>query len=89
MAKNTYYSVELRKHGDGAIRKNIKYNQQLRKAQPSQNVLSKGLIESLRKAFVRFVSTGKILVAIENIKVLTLRHFRGILRGVALYCEAH
>ena len=65
------------------------YNRQLRKAQPSQNGQSKCLIESLRKAFVRFVSTGKILVAIENIKVLTLRHFRGILRGVALYWEAY
>ena len=60
------------------------YNLQLRKAQPSQNALSKCLIESLRKAFVRFASTGKILVAIENIKVLTLRHFRGTVRGVVL-----
>ena len=89
MAKNAYHSTELRKHGGGAIRKNTQYNRQLRKPQPSQNALSKCLIESLRKAFVRFVSTGKILVAIENIKVLTLRHFRGILRGVALYWEAH
>ena len=60
------------------------YNRQLRKTQASQNALSKCLIESLRKAFARFVSTGKILVAIENIKVLMLRNFRGILRGVAL-----
>ena len=89
MAKNAHHSIELLKHGGGAIRKNTQYNQQLRKAQPSQNAQSKCLIKSMRKAFVRFVSTGKILVAIENIKVLTLRHFRGILRGVALYWEAY
>ena len=89
MAKNAYHSIELRKHGGGAIRKNTQHNRQLRKAQPSQNALQKCLIESLRKAFARFVSTGKILVAIKNIKVLTLRRFRGILRGVALYWEAY
>ena len=82
-------SIELCKHGGGAIRKNIRYNRQLRKVQPSQNALSKCLIESLRKAFARFVSTGKILFAIQNIKVLTLRHFRGIFRGVAIYWEAY
>ena len=84
MATNAYHSIELLKHGGGAIRKNTQYNRQFRKAQPSQNALSKCLVASLRKAFVRFVSTGKILVAIENIKVLTLRHFRGTVRGVVL-----
>ena len=80
-----HHSIELCKHDGGAIRKNMQYNRQLRKAQPSQNALSKCLIESLRKTFARFVSTGKIIFAIENIKALTLRHFRGIFRGVALY----
>ena len=75
MAKNAYRSIELLKQGRGATRKNTQYNRQLRKAQPSQNAQSKCLIESLRKAFLRFVSTEKTLVAIENIIVLTLRIF--------------
>ena len=89
MAANAYHSIEPRKHGGGAIRKthNIidhygKHNRAKTRCQSAQL--------SLCGKFLRdFFSTGKILVAIENIKVLTLRHFRGILRGVALYCIAH
>lgn len=41
-----------------------------------------------RKLFVCFVSTREILVAIRNVKVLTLRHFCGTLHGFALNWEA-
>ena len=81
MATNAYHSIEPRKHGGRAIWKNTQYNRQSPKPQPSQNALSKCLIESLQKAFARFVSTGKILVAIENSKTFSwnLAWYRALL----------